>query len=154
MSCRTNLALSEQNAMLETTDAPQQMDRSVAYEMINDFGAEAFLKVVSQYQENMARNMELLNDRGSNQDGLEQVWALQYIRNCSAQLGLSTVSLHCKRAMDELLEHAEPDTRLSPEEHQQFEKIIDHSVGSLRSLCAKMQLLSDLPQLPIAKASI
>ena len=139
MSCNTNSASSQQNAIQETTGVPQQMDRSVAYEMINDFGVEAFLKVVRQYQENMARNLEILSDRVDSQDGLEQIWALQYIRNCSAQLGLSTVSQHCKQAMDELHEQAEQDAGLSPEEHRQFEMIIDNSVESLKTLCTKMQ---------------
>ena len=116
-----------------------QLDRSVAYEMINDFGTDAFLGVISQYQENMAKNLNLLTESASRNDPGEQLWALQYIRNCSAQLGIAGVAHQCRLVMDNAAPASEFETGLTSEEHQHFETIINLSIDSLRTICTEMQ---------------
>ncbi len=80
------------------------LDRSVAYEMIHDFGVAAFVQVVQQYQSNMASKLAEIQDCTEQDDVAIALWGLQFIRNCSVQLGIIGVTAVCAELADEVLE--------------------------------------------------
>ena len=114
-------------------DGPR-LDRSIAYEMINDFGELAFSEVVYRYQNNMASNLKQLAYCLEQEDQKEILWALQYIRNCSAQLGIIGVANQCNTALKHIV-----GNRLAAVQHDQFETTISESVALLCSIESEMQ---------------
>lgn len=110
------------------------LDRSVAYEMINDFGPLAFLEVVYRYQKNMAENLDQLLRCVEQKDCKEILWSLQYIKNCSNQLGLAGVASQCNSAIDDF-----PGAVFSATHYAGLEAVVDHSVVLLRMISSEMQ---------------
>jgi hypothetical protein len=71
--------------------------------MIHDFGAGAFAQVVKQYQSNMADKLaDIKNCAGQDKDGAV-LWELQFVRNCSAQLGIVGVVAICAELAEAVL---------------------------------------------------
>ncbi len=135
MNTRNDRAAIEHRATAETLTQDLQIDRSIAYEMIHDFGVDAFLQVVTQYQENMAANLNMLS-QSSADDGREQLWALQFIRNCSSQLGLIGVAIQCRQVLDCGCNNVDLDEKQVL--RRRFETVIDQSVKSLREISIQM----------------
>lgn len=111
-----------------------RLDRSVAYEMINDFGVLAYSEVVFRYQKNMTSYLKQLSCCLEREDQNELLWSLQYIKNCSAQLGLSDVAEQCSEAIHGIAEN--DATKL---EHSLIESVICDSVDLLRQIGSEMQ---------------
>ncbi len=111
-----------------------RLDRSVAYEMINDFGVLAYSEVVYRYQKNMANYLKQLSCCLEREDQKEMLWSLQYIKNCSAQLGLVDVATQCNTAIKGIA-----GRDFSIIQHEQFETSISESVTLLRLIGSEMR---------------
>ena len=111
-----------------------RLDRSVAYEMINDFGVLAYSEVVYRYQKNMFNYLEQLSCCLEREDQKEMLWSLQYIKNCSAQLGLTGVATQCNAAIEGIA-----GSDFSTIQHEQFESTINDSVTLLRLIGSEMR---------------
>jgi len=111
-----------------------RLDRSVAYEMINDFGVLAYSEVVYRYQKNMADYLKQLSCCLEREDQKEMLWSLQYIKNCSAQLGLTDVATQCNTAIEAIA-----GRDFSIIQHEQFETAITESVTLLRLIGSEMR---------------
>ena len=123
-------------AKAETSSQNVQIDRSIAYEMIHDFGRDAFLQVVDQYQQNMAGNLKLFSQNKA-EELQDRLWALQYIRNCSNQLGLATVAMQCRQIMENDYKNMNRNEQQALQ--QEFELVIDQSVKILKKISEEMQ---------------